>query len=63
MGANKNNSKPISDNTARRKCLRCHQPFKSSWSGERICKICRPAFNQDVRELSGSIDTIYTSSI
>ncbi len=24
-----------------RSCLNCHEPFKSEWSGERVCKHCK----------------------
>ena len=25
---------------AKRVCLRCRQPFNSTWSGNRLCKLC-----------------------
>ena len=37
------NSKPTSDRvhvTKTRSCLKCREPFKSEWAGERVCKTC-----------------------
>lgn len=39
-----NVKKPSPDHphrVAKRKCLRCHSSFMSSWEGERICKRCK----------------------
>jgi hypothetical protein len=36
--------KPESDRVyerKRRKCLRCQEPFMSSWPGERVCTTCK----------------------
>ncbi len=27
--------------TKTRQCLKCREPFKSEWSGERVCKHCK----------------------
>ena len=36
---------------ATRRCLRCGEPFKSSWCGNRLCERCVPS--PDVRVLRG----------
>lgn len=33
-------STPVYENRERR-CLACHEPFESAWSGERICRSCK----------------------
>ena len=38
------NSKPTPERTyvsKTRRCLKCHKPFESEWSGERVCKLCK----------------------
>ena len=34
--------------SARRVCLRCHQPFRSGWRGHRICGACAPPMAREL---------------
>ncbi len=37
-------TKPVSDRVYEektRQCLKCGEPFDSSWAGERVCKQCK----------------------
>ncbi len=29
------------EHVKKRQCLRCHAPFISAWSGERVCRKCK----------------------